>query len=180
MSKVLYIIGIVLSVVFLFVCGYYVSEVDAAQRADFMNYLSSSLDSYGYGGYSSSLSSLNDGVAEDLTVEGGLISLLFFAFFIFADVTGIVKVKTTTMKVFGIIGLSISGLFLLLDFLMIASPGSMSFDEIGGGFVFYCFIMLAFSIVGLVQSINFAKQGQAPVPIAGNPVGNSTRDLLDS
>lgn len=165
MSKVLYIIGIVLSVVFLVVCGYYIEEVSSAQ---FMSY-------YSYSSYDSlynSMSTYSDGGASDLTTEAGLISLVFFLFFIFADIAGIVKVKTTTMKVFGIIGVCISGLFLLWDVMMISSPGALSFDEVGAGFVFYCLIMLAFSIVGLVQSINYNKKKSA--------VGNSTQDLLDS
>jgi hypothetical protein len=172
MSKVLYIIGIVLSVVFLIFCGYYINEVSSAR---IMSYL----DSYSYGSsYDSlynSLSSYYDN-SSDLTSEAGLISLIFFLFFIFADIMGIVKVKTPTMKVLGIIGICISGLFLIWDVLMISSPGSLSFDEVGAGFVFYCFIILAFSIVGLIQSIRYDKQKMSPV----RSVGNTTSDLLDS
>ena len=162
MNRALYIIGIVFSLVFFIVAGYYVGEVSSARMQDiFSSY--DTFNSYSYSSYDSS---------SDLTMEAGMVSLFFFLFFIFADIMGIVKVKTTTMRVFGIIGLAITGLFLLWNLGMMTSPGSMSFDEVGIGFMFYCFISLAFSIVGLIQSVRF-KQRKPNVGISSN-------NLLDS
>ncbi len=162
MNRALYIIGIVFSLVFFIVAGYYVGEVNSA-RMDSILSSYDTFNSYSYSSYDSS---------SDITMEAGMVSLFFFLFFIFANIMGIVKVKTTTMRVFGIIGLAITGLFLLWNLGMMTSPGSMSFDEVGIGFMFYCFISLAFSIVGLIQSIRF-KQRKFNVGISSN-------NLLDS
>jgi len=164
MNRALYIIGIVFSLVFFIVAAYYVDEVSSARYS----YLfSSSYDTYN--SYSSMLYS--DG-SSDLTMEAGMVSMFFFLYFIFADIMGIVKVKTTTMRVFGILGLSITGLFFLWNIGMLSSPSSMSFDEVGIGFMFYCFISLAFSIVGLIQSVRFKKRK--------GKIGIPSKELLDS
>lgn len=165
MNRAFYIAGIVLSFIFLIVCGYFISEVQSAR----MDYYFSMIESdYYYAMDSSRISAL--------TFEAGLISLFFFLAFITIDLLGLIKVKTTTMKVMGIIGLAISGLYLIWDFMVLASPGSLSFDEVGGGFGFYCFIMLAFSIVGLVQSVRFAKKQEKGAPVSSI----NEKDLLDS
>ncbi|MBL4862900.1 MAG: hypothetical protein JKY09_07790 [Crocinitomicaceae bacterium] len=64
------------------------------------------------------------------------------------------------MKVFGIMGLCISGIFLLWNFGVMVSPGALSFDEVAPGWILYCFIMLAFTIVGLIQSVRYYKVTQ--------------------
>lgn len=169
MNRAFYIVGIVFSVVFLFVCAYYVGEVSSARSMAFIN----SMSSYNsYDPYYSLYSAASDEAAADLTTEAGLISVFFFLYFIFADLMGLLKVKTKTIRVFSIIGLSLGAIFLLWDVLMMSSPSSMSFDEIGAGFVFYALIALAFSIVGLIQSVRFAKRGST--------VGSPRTDLLDS
>lgn len=166
--KAVYIVGIVLSVIFLFVIGFFVAEVESARYSNFYN----SYNSYDpYGSYNS-YSSYSSG--SDETMMGAIVSFFFFAFFIFAGIIGMVKVKTTTNKIFSIIGLSISGIFFLWNLLMMFSPSSLSFDEVGIGFVFYCFIMLAFMIVGLVQAIKYSKSNGTVI----SPVGST--DMLDS
>lgn len=163
--KAVYIVGIVLSVIFLFVIGFFVAEVESARYSSYYN----PYDTYGsYNSYSS----YNNG--SDETMLGAIVSFFFFSFFIFSGIIGLIKVKTTTNKVFSIIGLSISGIFFLWNLLMMFSPGALSFDEVGIGFVFYCFIMLAFMIVGLVQAIKFAK------PSINVASSIPSRDLLDS
>ena len=161
--KALYIVGIVLSVIFLFVIGFFIAEVESARYASFYNYDYNSYNSY---------SSYSNG--SDETMMGAIVSFFFFAFFILSGILGLIKVKTMTNKVFSIIGLSISGIFFLWNLLMMFSPGSLSFDEVGIGFMFYCFIMLAFMIVGLVQAIKYAKsQGLTNSSVA-------SVDVLDS
>lgn len=167
MNKAFYISGIVLSVIFLFVCGYYINAAhDARIAAIFSDYGYDSYASYSYGSSD----------ASGITEEGGLVSLLFFLAFIAIDILGLVKIKTTTMKVMGILGLSISGIFLLWDLMMISSPGALSFDEVGLGFFLYCFIILAFCIVGLVQSIRFANKRNN----VNLDAGGQSSDVLDS
>lgn len=161
MNKAFYIAGIVFSVIFLFTCGFYVAEVDAARSYAYMSYYS---DATFY-------ESLSWGTSA--TLEAATVSLFFFLAFITIDLLGLIKVKTTTMKVMGIIGLSISGIFLLWDFAVLSSPSSLSFDEVGVGFMFYCLIMLAFTIVGLVQSAKYAKMQKN-----GGAAANG--DILDS
>ena len=166
MNKAFYISGIVLSFIFLFVIGYYAGEVSSARfNALFSNY---DYGSYGYG-YNESYS--------DLTVTAGIWSLLFILIFIAIDLLGLIKIKTKTTKVLSIIGLSLSAIFLLWTFAVIASPGSMSFDEVAGGFGFYAMVMMAFSIVGLVQSIRFANKDLRKVK---EDLNSGSTDLLDS
>ena len=87
-----------------------------------------------------------------ITKEAGFVSLFFFLFYIYLNIANMLKVKTVTTKVLGIIGISFTGLIFLWNLLMISSPNSISFDEVSGGWAVYVAIMLAFSIVFLVQS----------------------------
>lgn len=155
MNKAFYISAIALSFIFLCVCGYYIEEVDSARALESFSYYSSSYgDSYNYG-YSSY--NAYEGLAEDYTSEAALVSIFFFLFFITTDILGLLKVKTKTVKILGIIGVSLTGIMLIWDLLIISSPSNLSFDEVGGGFAFYALIILAFSIVGLVQAVRFSK-----------------------
>jgi hypothetical protein len=164
MNKVLYIIGIVFSFIFFWVSAYYVEVTGNARIMEMW----SSYDGYSgistYNYYSSS--------ASDLTTEAGLIALFFFLYVIFADIMGLLNVKTTTSKVFTIIGISLGGLFLLWNGAVLASPRSLTYDEAGIAFTFYALVTLAFSIVGLVQSVRFGKQKKV--------IENPSNDLLDS
>lgn len=172
MNKAFYIVGIVFSVVFLFLGGYYAEEVSSAR----WNSIFSSYDSYSTYGYDYSALFQED--SGDLTFTAGLWSLFFFACFIAIDLLGLMKVKTKTVKIFSIIGLSISGIFLLWDFAILASPSSMSFDEVYPAWVLYCLIMLAFGIVGLVQSVRY---GKAQSKVGMSPTSTAkAEDLLDS
>ena len=173
MNRAFYIVGIVFSVIFLFVVSYYAEEVSSARMDELFN----SFNSYSYDSYSSYSSYYSSGMAESYTSEGAMWSLFFFLSFITIDLLGLLKVKTTTTKVLSIIGLSVSGIFLLWNFAVMSSPGSISFDEVAPGWIFYCLIMLAFTIIGLVQSVRYSKR-----IVSGSSVGveNSNKDLLDS
>ena len=150
MNKAFYIVGIVFSVIFLIITGYYSEEVSSAKWSSFYSnmYDYDYLD-YGYSSYDSSYE------YKDLTVAAALWSLFFFLCFIAIDLLGMIKIKTKTTKVLSIIGLSFSGIFLLWNFAVMASPGSLSFDEVSPAWGFYCMLMLAFTIVGLVQSARY-------------------------
>lgn len=161
MNKALYIAGIGLSVVFLMVIGFFIGEVQDA-RFDAL------LDSmrYDYNSYSSYSSYSSGSIrANEATVSAGVASLIFFLFYIAMDILGMIKIKTQTIKVLSIIGLSFSGLMLLWNFSMMANPGSISFDEVGGVWGLYALVMLAFSIVGLVQSIKFGQRSKTETAV---------------
>lgn len=171
MSKVLYIIGIVFSIIFIVISGYYSELVsDARFDALFSSY------NYSYDNYSSY--SYN-GSASDLTVEAAAWSLLFILFFLAMHLVGLIKVKTKTSKVLSIIGLSFGGILLFWDFAVMASPGSLSFNEVSPAWAFFGLMMLAFAIIGLVQSIRYANKMKQPQ--VAKPVGSiESEDLLDS
>ncbi|GEM_PF-970341 len=170
MNRAFYIVGIVFSVIFLFVTTYYEDAVSSA-RMDFWF----SDFNYGYDSYNS-FPSYDTSSYRDLTVAAALWSLFFFLCFIAIHLLGLLKVKTTTSKVISIIGLSLSGIFLFWDLAVMASPGSLSFDEVAPGWGFYCMASLAFTIVGLVQSVRYLKRKD----VATNTISNNSEDLLDS
>lgn len=163
--KALYIVGIVLSFIFLFVIGFFIAEVESARFMSYYDYSDPYSYNYSYSSYSN--------YGEDETLLGAIVSFFFFAFFIFAGIMGLIKTKTKTNKVLSIIGLCFSGIFFFWNILVLVDPGALSYDEVGGGYVFYDLIMLAFMIVGLVQAIKYAKQP------SGN-VASVTGDVLDS
>lgn len=167
MNKAFYIVGIVASVILFAVTVHYASEVDQVRLQELLDSFSSY--DYGYPSYSSTSYASE---ADDLTMEAGLISLIFFLLFLAIDILGLIKIKTTTTKVLSIIGMSVTGIFILWDFGVLSSPGALSFDEVGIGWLLYCFIMLAFSIVGLIQSVRFEKRGVTK--------NETATDILDS
>ena len=172
MNKAFYIVGIVLAVIFMILGGYYSELVSDAKWASIFSSFSYSDYGYNYG--------YDSGIDDDYTVEMGLWSLLFFLSFITVDLLGLIKVKTKTVKILSIIGLSLSGIFLLWNFGMISSPGSLSFDELYPAWVFYSMVMLAFGVVGLIQSIRFEKHKNAVHVQPLVEVKDQSKDLLDS
>lgn len=177
MNRAFYIVGIVFSVVFLFITSYYAEEVQSA-RYDYLwdDYAYSSYDSY------TPYSSYSYNNSDDLTMEAGLWSLFFLLSFLVIDILGMIKVKTKTMKVMGILGVCFTGILFLWNLLVIFDPGAISFDEVAPAWVLYCLIMLGFTIVGLIQSVRYykiIKFGVTPVSnVAATPSAGG-RDLLD-
>lgn len=148
-----------MSVVFLIITGYYIIEVIDAR----FSFLFSDNEYY-------SNSTINR--SGSLTTEVGLLSLLFFSFFLTVFLFSLLRIKTRTSKIFSIIGLSLTGIFLIWNIAMLISPSSMSFDEVGGGWIFYGVIMLTSTIVGLVQSVRQVNGGSLKKRTV-------TNDLLD-
>ena len=95
------------------------------------------------------------------------------------NLIGLIKVKTKTSKVLSIIGLSFSAIILFWDFGVMASPGAMSFDEVSPAWIFFALTMLAFAIIGLVQSVRFANRS-SNVSGGASSVSADNNDLLDS
>lgn len=145
MMRVLYLIALVLTLGFMVADAYYVEEVSSARWSSYYSYDDYSYDDYGYNSYDS-------GRDDELTIEAGIMSMIVFFFFIALYVLSLIKIKTITMKVFSIIGLSLTGIFLVWDALMMSSPGGISFDEVGPFFVIFGITMLAFSIIGTVHA----------------------------
>ena len=81
MNRAFFIVGIVFSVIFMFITSYYADEVQSARwdawDYSYSNYSYDSYDSYSYPTYSSYSYDYSDG----LTTEAGLWSLFFFLCF---------------------------------------------------------------------------------------------------
>jgi hypothetical protein len=138
------IIGIILSIALFPLVVYYAEETS---RARWMEW---DIWDTGYSYFGPS--------AADLTFEGGLFLLAITLFMVFQNIFNIAKVKTMTAKVLGIIGVSLIGLALLFNLLMLAQPRNISFDEGGILWIPVALLMLAFSIVFLVQSVIYYKR----------------------
>ncbi len=177
MNKAFYIVGIVFSVVFIFLGAFYMDEISSAERRDYYT------NDYSYGSYDYIYDSYNysySNEADDLTFEIAVISMFFFLLFLAVDLLGLIKVKTRTTKVLSIIGISLSGIFLLWNFALMASGGGISYDEVYPAYVLYSLVILAFSIVGLVQSVRYAKVKAGIVSHSSSAPVRDEKDLLDS
>jgi hypothetical protein len=152
MMRVFYIIAMVLTLGFIIADFYYMEEVSNARYRSYDDYYSS--DPYGYSGYNS-YSSYDDD--DDITVQAGAVTLIFFLAFNALFILSLVNLKTMTVKVFSIIGISITGIMMMWDGLMISSPGGISFDEVGPGWVLYGLFMIAATIIGTVHAFKPKK-----------------------
>ncbi len=175
MNKIIFIIGIVFSVIFIFITGYYAELVSNAR----FDYLFSSYSYDSYSSYSSSYSSYGSGDSySGLTSEAALWSLLFILYFVAMNLVGLIKVKTKTSKILSIIGLSFGGIILFWNFAVMGSPGAMSFDEVAPAWIFFGLMMLAFSIIVLIQSVRYANR--IATGAVNSDLNKSQTDLLDS
>ena len=150
MLRGFYLSSILLSIVLAIVSLYYISEVSSAR----MDALFNSMNNYSQDPYDSysSYNYYDDDRDNDITVEAGLVTVFFFLFFAALQILTIIKLKTKTMKVISIIGVSLTGIMLAWDGVMMSSPGGISFDEVGVVWVLYAVILLAFSIIGTVHA----------------------------
>jgi len=146
MMRVFYLIAITLTIGFFVADFYYAEEVSHARYSSYDSMYNSS-DPYG-SGYNSYDYSKDD----DLTVEAGFVTMGFFLMCVVLYILSLVKIKTTTMKVFSIIGLSLTGIMILWDGVMIASPSGISFNEVVPGWIFFGVAMIAFMIIGTIHA----------------------------
>ena len=91
-------------------------------------------------------------MADSATRMGGFISLAYMLISAAAFLLALLKIKTKTMKVISIIGLSLAGLFLLWSFMPISSPGAAGFDEVGGAFGLAGIALLGLHVVGMIHA----------------------------
>ncbi|MFT4602119.1 MAG: hypothetical protein ACI857_002305 [Arenicella sp.] len=137
--KAINIIGLCLAVIIMPVCVYFVIECERAGWSYWSDY------SYGPS-------------RADVTLQGAGISIFIVGFFLFQSIANLVKVKTTSSKVIGIISIVFMGIFFFINLAMVGSGGGATYDE-GGAFNFIAgLMMIAFSIVFLVQTINYEKK----------------------
>lgn len=168
MNKAMYIASIVCAVVFLFTIGYYISEVSSAHAIQYTEEMLNAT----YGSHISSLSSLYTLSPERLTEQGGNVCLWFFVLLESVFIRGAWKGTNARIKAVSLTGLILGLACMVWDLIMMASPASMSFDEVGIGFLIFALLSLVFSIVGLIQSVKENK--------AEWIVGNPTKQMLDS
>ena len=152
--RAFFITACVLSLIYTVVAFALVQEVESARNRAFDEYLYNSL-SYDddYNSYSSySYADQYEDEADGYTITAGIISVLYMIISVVVFLLALLRVKTKTMKVIAIIGLSLSGLFMLWAFLPMASPSAVSFNEIGPAFILAGLALLAFHIVGMIQA----------------------------
>ena len=138
--KALYILALVIATVFGITIFYFLGSVYALRRHMYTNWDASAFDRY---------------YAEvvELTLQGAIVSIIFLVFFVVLFSFSIRLIKRTTAKVISIIGLSLTGLVLLLTILPTIDPRKISFDEFGPVLFLFDLVLIAFCIVNLVQAM---------------------------
>lgn len=156
MMRAFFISTCVLTLIFIISAFAITAMVDEART---MSWLSYDYDDYSYDydyssdySYDSYDSYYYDEQAESGTRLGGIVSVLYMLVSAGAFVLALMKIKTKTMKVISIIGLSLSGLFLLWAMLPMSSPSSISFDEVGPAFALAGIALLGLHIVGMIHA----------------------------
>jgi len=97
-----------------------------------------------------------------LSFNSSLLSLPFIAFYALIFSLTFNSIKTTTSKVINILGISFSGIILLVTLLPVVDPGKISFEELSYLLIPYTLAMLAFSIVNLIQVNRLNKSLMQP------------------
>lgn len=149
--RALYITSLVLWPIFFILLIYYSAEYDSAR---WNSYDYSYGYDYGYTYYGPD--------HRDVGGEFALIAILFCLFACAKSILGLIKVKTSTNKVLSIIGLCVSGIMLLWSAAMAADPGGIGLNEVGPVYLIFIIIMLAFSIVGLIQAVKYHNRLKQP------------------
>jgi hypothetical protein len=90
--------------------------------------------------------------AGHITIAAGASTMFYFMIIETVFILSLVRLRKKTMKVIAIIAISLTAVMMLWDGLMISSPNAISFDEVGGAWIIYILIILAFSIVGTIQA----------------------------
>lgn len=156
MMRAFFITTCVLSLIFIVTAFRIAADVRSAEFDTWLyNDYNSYSDPYGYdSGYSYSYddSYEYEQEAEDGTRMGGIVTIFYMLISVAAFLLALLKIKTKTMKVIGIIGLSFAGIFLLWAFLPVASPDAISFSEVGPAFGLAGIALLGLHIVGIIHA----------------------------
>lgn len=152
MMRILHLIGLVASVGLVVATIYYANEVADARFDSYMQMYSD----YSYDDPYSSYSYDSYDRDNEITEEAGVTTIIFFVFFLALYVLSLMKIKTTTVKVFSIIVMSITAIMIAWALMMVSSPGGISFDEVGIAWLAYAALVLASGIVGTVHAFKKA------------------------
>ena len=148
--KAINIIGICLAVLLIPLCIYYAEETSYARWQSYdWSWNEFSTPYYGPS-------------AGEVTAMSAGVSLLFVAFFLFQSIMTMTKIKTMTSKVMGIIGISLMGIAFLINLSLLGGAGT--YDKGGLINIFVGLIMIGFSIVFLVQTVNYEKKAATSSP----------------
>ena len=147
--RAFFLVALVFTLIYMIVAGVFTG---AASTYRTLSYMDSYTSSYGDSGYSDYYSSGYDDAEENATRTGGLLSAVFLLIFDVVFLLGLIKIKTKTMKVISIIGLSLTTIMMAWAVMVIGSPGSLSFDEVGPAFICYGVVLLAFNIIGVIHA----------------------------
>ena len=149
MMRILSIIAIVASLILTVESGVFVGMVDSSRSAASYAMMSdySSESSYG-----SSDFDMYHAEAAGETTMAGIVSLVILLFLESVFVLSLIKIKTKTMKILSIIGMSLTGILTVVLLGPITSPGGASWDEVGPIYILFGIVALAFSIIGTIHS----------------------------
>lgn len=152
MMRAFFITACALSLIYI-ICAFAIAET--VSDYEWRSYDSYLYDDYSYDydyGYSYDDSDYYDELADDATRMGGFISLAYMLVSATAFLLALLKIKTTTMKVISIIGLSLAGIFVLVSFMPIANPGAADFEEVAPAFILAAIALLGLHVVGMIQA----------------------------
>lgn len=154
MIKSLSIIGIVLSLALFFVTVYFAETAQNSRRNHYSynEYIGSD---YEYGAYEFGDEPIYTD-RERITAVAGSVTMVFFLFFSTLSILWLKMVKRMAATLFAIFTLSLSGIMVLFDFVVIATA-EPDFDDIAPFWILYTLHIIAFSIVGLVQVVKFER-----------------------
>lgn len=158
--RALFIVAIVFAFLFTIIMIAGTAATDEARDRYYERVYSS--DSYSYGSY-------DYAEAEFATMTRGFaaIGIFYFIWAYIVFICGLAFVKTKTSKVISIITISLNTIMLAWAVMVIAEPRHMSFDEVGGAFIFYALLTFVFSIIGTVQAFRYHSQKNNPQPLPG-------------
>ena len=145
MVRVLNIFTIIASFIFIVIYAIFIKTVSDAK-------LEVLLDKLTYDPYSTPRYADSFGDSIKLTRNAGIICMLFLLFYAMVGVITLIKLKTKTMKIISIIGVSFTAIMLIWDLLVISSSGAITFDEVGRTYILFGLMQLSFSIVGTVHA----------------------------
>ncbi len=150
MMRAFSIIAIIASLVLIIGTVGFIHEVSCDRSAASYEMISSySTDS---SGEDSSEYDRYESEAADATRVGAIFSIIVLAFLNTTYFLSLLKIKTKTMKVISIIGLSLGGILMLFSFMPMSSPRNCSFDEVGAFYAIFGIVSLTFSIIGTIHS----------------------------
>jgi hypothetical protein len=149
MMRVFSIIAIVASLILVIGTVGFIHVVDSDRSAaSYEMYSSSSSEC----GSSDSMYDSYRAEAASYTVIGTVFSLGILVFLETVYLFSLLKIKTKTMKIISIIGLSLCGILIFFSFIPISSPSACSFNEVGAFYTLFGIVSIALFIIGTIHA----------------------------